>query len=69
MKKLKIYKENDNFTIERINEFNHSFKNQYITENGLMEAIEAYKPLIDEYELIIEQGINVLPKVHHVLFA
>lgn len=49
MKRLKIYKENNEFVIERINEFNHSFKKQYITENGLFEAIEPYKPIIDEY--------------------
>ncbi|WP_087974577.1 hypothetical protein [Oceanobacillus rekensis] len=69
MKKLKIYKGNNEFVIERINEFDHSFKSQYITENGLLEAVEAYRPIIYEYELIVEPGINIFPKVCHVLFA
>ena len=67
--KLKIYKENNEFVIERINEFNHSFKSQYITENGLLEAVEIYKPVIDQYDLLVEQGIDILPKIYHILFA
>lgn len=53
MKKLKIYKKDNEFVIERINEFNHSFKKKYITENGLFEAIDQYKYVIEDYKLEI----------------
>jgi hypothetical protein len=42
MKKLRIYKDYNEFVIERINEFNHSTKRCFITENGLKEGLEAY---------------------------
>lgn len=55
--------------IEQINAFNHSLKRQYLTEEGLLEAVGAYQPVIDEYELSVEQGIDILKKVYHVLFT
>lgn len=55
MKKLKIYKDNNEFIIEQINELNHSFKKKYITENGFFDALNAYKPVIEEYDLSIQQ--------------
>jgi len=66
---LKIYKENGKFIIEQINQFNHSFKKKYVTEDGLLEGVEPYKKVIDEYNLEVQQGIDLLPKVFHVLFA
>lgn len=50
MKKLLIYKtENGDFCIERVNEFNHSTKRFFITEEGLKEGLDAYLPVISEY--------------------
>lgn len=51
MKKLFVYMENKEFVIERVNEFNHSTKRFFITENGLFEGLEVYKPIISEYEI------------------
>jgi hypothetical protein len=51
MKKLLIYKENEEFVIKNVNSFNHSFKRSFISEQGLLEGLQSYQPLIDEYEL------------------
>jgi len=50
-KTLKIYKENNEFVVERINQFNHATKRRYLTENGLKEALKAYKPVLSEYDI------------------
>ena len=61
-KTLKIYKdENNDFVIERINDFNHSFKRVFITEEGLKEGLNAYKSVLHEYE--IEATDSVWPIV------
>lgn len=51
MKTLKVYKENGEFVIERMDEFNHSIKRSYTTEEGLKEGLDAYDTVIDEYEV------------------
>lgn len=51
MKVLKIYKEDNDFIIERINEFNHATKRYYKTEEGLKEGIDSYIPVLEEYEI------------------
>lgn len=51
MKTLKIYKENGEFVIERINEFNHSFRSMFITEEGLKEGLDSYNSVMHEYEI------------------
>lgn len=60
MKKLKIYKENDSFVLERINQFDHATKRFFITENGLLEAFDQYQHVMEEYELVIEQGQDLI---------
>jgi len=59
---MKIYKDNSKFIIEQINEFNHSIKEQYSTKNELCEAINAYKSVIEEYDLSIQpsEGLSKL---------
>ena len=52
MKKLLIYKENDEFVLEHINSFGHSFKRYFKTENGLIEELEMYDPVIENYQVI-----------------
>lgn len=60
MKKLKIYKENGEFVLERINQFNHATKRFFITEHGLLEALDDYQYVMHEYELHIEQGQELI---------
>lgn len=51
MKKLLIYKENGEFVIERVNEFNHATKRYFVSEDGLKEGLNAYRPVIEEYQI------------------
>ncbi|MEW8987720.1 MAG: hypothetical protein AB2401_12105 [Bacillus sp. (in: firmicutes)] len=37
--------------IERVNEFNHATKKLFITEQGLLEGLQAYESVIAEYDL------------------
>ncbi|UTV31694.1 hypothetical protein [Bacillus altitudinis] len=64
MKTLKVYKENGEFVIERVNEFNHAFKRFYITEDGLKEGLDAYQPFIHEYRLEVSQDLWALDINH-----
>ncbi|HDJ1468225.1 TPA: hypothetical protein PPO51_004038 [Clostridioides difficile] len=57
MKKLLIYKENGEFVIERVNEFNHAFKRNFISEQGLLEGLQSYQQVIDEYELEVSDEL------------
>ena len=50
MKKLKIYMEQGEFVLERINQFDHATKRKFISEKGLIEALESY-PDLSEYEI------------------
>ncbi|WP_269920360.1 hypothetical protein [Caldifermentibacillus hisashii] len=57
MKKLKIYKENGEFVIERVNQFNHATKRLFISEEGLKEGLQSYQMVIDEYELEVSEDL------------
>lgn len=57
VKKLLIYKENDEFVIENVNSFNHSFKRRFISENGFYEGLQAYEPVIAEYQLEVSDEL------------
>ena len=71
---LVIYIENDEFVIERITPFNHSFKQKYLTENGLREGLEAHKPIIYQMNLKVQQdakmqdGMSLLERATDILF-
>lgn len=67
MKQLKIYKENGEFVLERINQFDHATKRYFITENGLLEALDQYQHVMHEYELSIEQGQDLIGLIAHHL--
>ena len=55
MKRLKIYKTDEGeFCLERINQFNHSSKRLFISEQGLLEALDDY-PSLRDYELEVEE--------------
>jgi hypothetical protein len=60
MKKLLIYKADGDFVIERVNEFNHSSKSQFISEQGLLEGLQTYQTVIDEYQLEVSDELWVL---------
>ncbi|MCM3800057.1 hypothetical protein M4A92_15790 [Caldibacillus thermoamylovorans] len=60
MKKLKIFKENGEFVIERFNEFNHSEKRYFITEEGLKEGLDAYLHVMEEYEIEASEDVWAL---------
>lgn len=57
MKKLLIYKEKEEFIIERVNQFNHAFKRHFISEQGLLEGLQSYRPVINEYELEVSDEL------------
>ncbi|MFD2683248.1 hypothetical protein [Bacillus seohaeanensis] len=57
LKKLLIYKENEEFVIENVNSFNHVFKRKFISEQGLFEGLHSYKPVMDEYELEVSDDL------------
>jgi hypothetical protein len=57
MKKILVYMENGEFVIERVNEFNHATKRYFISENGLFEGLQAYKDVIEEYELEVSEDL------------
>lgn len=59
MKKLWIYKEKDEFLLERTNGFNHATKRIFTTEDGLLEYLDIFVQNhdIDEYELDIPPEI------------
>lgn len=60
MKKLLIYKENGEFVIERVNEFNHATKRYFVSEGGLKEGLDAYLPVIDEYQIEADEDVWAL---------
>lgn len=60
MKTLKIYKQNDEFVIERVNEFNHATKRFFITEEGLKEGLDAYRLVIEQYEIEASEDVWAL---------
>ncbi|MEH7417623.1 hypothetical protein V7266_20350 [Neobacillus drentensis] len=56
-KKLKIYKENGEFVIERINEFNHAIKRFFVTQDGLFEGLKAYGTGITDFQLDVSEEL------------
>ena len=56
---LALYIENDLYMVERITPFNHSFKNTYQTEKAFYEAIESYKPIINQMDLRLQKDIKM----------
>lgn len=57
MKKLFIYRENGEFVIERVNQFNHATKRFFVSEEGLQEGIQAYSHVLDEYILQVAEDL------------
>ncbi|MDC3422867.1 hypothetical protein NC661_21215 [Aquibacillus koreensis] len=57
MRKLKIYMENGEFIVERINEFNNATKRTFLTEEGLLEGLGAYIEVLDQYELEVSDEL------------
>lgn len=51
MKKLKIYKQDNEFVVERVNEFNHTSKHFFSSELGLFEYLDANRHLFELHEL------------------
>lgn len=60
MKTLKIYKQNDEFVIERVNEFNHATKRFFITEEGLKEGLDSYRLVMEQYEIEASEDVRTL---------
>jgi hypothetical protein len=56
MKKLKIYEEEDCLILERTNQFNHATKRYFISQEGLVEALNEY-PTLSEYEIECEHRL------------
>jgi len=57
-KTLKIYPENDLYVIERVNQFNHSFKRFFTSITGLSEGLQAYDQVISEYKVQIDKNLR-----------
>lgn len=62
MKKLLIYKQVgdsriEEYVIERVNPFNHATKRFFVSEQGLLEGLKAYKPVMEEYELEVSEDL------------
>lgn len=64
MKTLKVYKDNGEFVIERVNEFKHATKRFFITEEGLKEGLDAYQPIIEQYEIEASEDLRELVTNH-----
>jgi len=61
MKTLKIFKDYNEFVIERINEFNHSTKRRFISEQGLLEGLEAYSQAdLSQYDIQVSPELWAL---------
>lgn len=57
MKKLEIYKENDEFVIECVNEFDHSTKRVFISEEGLKDGLLAFREVLSDYEMNVSDEL------------
>ncbi|RHW31495.1 hypothetical protein D1B31_22065 [Neobacillus notoginsengisoli] len=60
MKTLHVYKENGEFVIERVNEFNHATKRLFVTEEGLKEGLDCYRPVIAGYKVAVDVELIAL---------
>ncbi|MGM0845764.1 MAG: hypothetical protein ACQEUT_12365 [Bacillota bacterium] len=57
MKKLSVYKENGEFVIERINQFDHATKRTFLSEEGLLEGLHDYLDVLEEYDLDVSEEL------------
>ena len=57
MKTLKIFKGNGEYHIHRVNQFATVFKRSFITEEGLKEGLDAYHPVIHEYQIEASEDV------------
>lgn len=62
MKILRIYKENGEFVIKRINELNEVRKRYFLAEEDLKEALAAYSFVIHDYQIEIADEIKGIVK-------
>lgn len=69
-KKMEVYKENEDYIIERTNEFNHAFKKRY-SKAGFIEALQHYKThgKLEDYDIEASEEVwalvvNTLAKEH-----
>lgn len=51
MRTLKLYKEDDEFVVETINEFNHSWKHRYVTVKGLFDHLDSCAFAIRDWDI------------------
>ncbi|WP_329812606.1 hypothetical protein, partial [Streptomyces sp. GSL17-113] len=63
MKKLHVYKENEEFVIERINQFDHATKRYFSSEEGLFEGLHNYMDVLHDYQLDVSEELwtTVIP--------
>lgn len=57
---LKIYKEDGDFVVERVNQFNWATKRSFMSEDGLREGLNAYWLVMDEYKLDVSEELQAL---------
>ncbi|WP_240628763.1 hypothetical protein [Bacillus salacetis] len=57
MKKLHVYKEQGEFVIERINQFDHATKRTFLSEKGLFEGLQNYQDVLQEYDLDVSEEL------------
>jgi hypothetical protein len=57
MKKILIYKEDGDFVIERINQFDHATKRTFLSEEGLFEGLQDYLDVLQEYDLDVSEEL------------
>lgn len=57
MKKLLIYKKNGEFFIKKVNEFNHTSKQNFISEQGFLEGLQSYQQVMADYELEVSDEL------------
>lgn len=65
-KVLKVYKDNDDYVLERINQFGHAFKKRF-SKAGLIEALQQYKTTGELEEYDIQAADDVLTLVINTL--
>lgn len=53
-KKLKIYKENDDYIVERINEFNYRFKESLDNDIQVLDRLQDYAENGKDYTVMIK---------------
>jgi|GEM_PF-1534431 hypothetical protein len=62
MKQLLLYKENDEFVIERINNGfsieDDSFKRRYTTQISFTEGLRSYQLVLEEYDVITSKELE-----------